>query len=118
MAMTSQAAIFEQVVFAITVTGYAELRNIKSSLSLQERTVLTLIDGVCPVAQYLPFLSEFEPIIDKLQRLERLGFLRRAGLVTSAAVQLFDDQVSKDSQVSHWQSISAERDISGFVALR
>jgi hypothetical protein len=107
----------EQVVFAITVTGYAELRNIKSALSLQERTVLTLIDGVCPVAQYLPFLSAFEPVMHKMKKLEQLGYLRRAGQVTSAAVQRFDKQVSSDSQVSQWQSISAESDLSGFVAL-
>lgn len=116
--MKQEAIAFQQVVFAITVTGYAELRSTKSMLSLQERTVLTLIDGACPVAQYLPFLSEFEPVIDKLQRLEHLGLVRRVGLVTSAAVQRFDEQVSRDSQVSHWQSISAERDVSGFVALQ
>jgi hypothetical protein len=116
--MKQGAASFQQIVLAITVAGYAELRSTKSMLSLQERTVLTLIDGVCPVVQYLPFLSEFEPVIDKLQRLEHLGLVRRVGLVTPAAVKQFDDQVSRDSQVSHWQSISAERDVSGFVALQ
>ena len=117
MAVKNDDIAFQQLVFAITVPGYAELRNLKSALSLQERTVLTLIDGVCPVAQYLPFLSEFEPVREKLKKLEALGLLRRAGAVTPAAVRLFESQVSVDSQVSHWQSISADRDVSGFVAL-
>ncbi len=108
---------FQQVVFAITVQGYAELRNSQSQLSLQERTVLTLIDGVCPVAQYLPFLSSFEPVTEKMQKLERMGLLRRSGRVTPEAVRRFDRQVSSDSQVSQWQSISADLDVSGFVAL-
>jgi hypothetical protein len=109
---------FHQVVYAITVPGYAELRNLQSALNLQERTVLTLIDGVCPVAQYLPFLSSFEPVAQKMQKLEKLGFLRRAGRVAPDAVRRFDEQVSKASQVSQWQSISAESEASGFVALR
>lgn len=116
--MTSDEIALQKVVFAITVTGYAELRNLNSALNLQERTVLTLIDGVCPVAQYLPFLSAFEPITQKMMKLERLGLLRRAGEVTAEAVRRFDAQVSSDSQVSHWQSISADLDVSGFVALR
>jgi hypothetical protein len=116
--MSQQDLEFQQIVLAITVQGYAELRNTQSKLSLQERTVLTLIDGVCPVAQYLPFLSSFDPVVAKMQKLERLGLLRRAGRVTPDAVRRFDEQVSKDSQVSHWQSISAERDTSGFVALQ
>jgi hypothetical protein len=115
--MTQTEIAYSQVVLGITVAGYAELRSSKSLLNLQERTVLTLIDGVCPVAQYLPFLSEFAPVIDKLQRLEKLGLLRRVGIVAPAAVQRFDEQVSRDSQVSHWQSISAEREVSGFIAL-
>jgi hypothetical protein len=109
---------FQQVVFAITVQGYAELRNTQTELSLQERTVLTLIDGVCPVAQYLPFLTTFEPVVEKLQKLERLGHLRRAGQVASHAVQKFEEQVSSDSQVSHWQAISADTMSSGYAPLR
>jgi hypothetical protein len=115
--MNQQDLDFQQVVFAITVQGYAELRKPQSVLSLQERTVLTLIDGVCPVAQYVPFLSSFEPVVQKMQKLERLGLLRRSGRVASEAVRRFGEQVSTDSQVSHWQSISAERDVSGFIPL-
>lgn len=107
-----------QVVYAITVEGYAELRNQASILSLKERTVLTLIDGVCPVAQYLPFLSTFEPVIEKMKKLEHKGYLRRAGHVAAHAVQKFDEEVSKDSQVSHWQSISADSASSGYAPLR
>jgi hypothetical protein len=118
MAVKQEDLAFYQVVFSITVQGYAELRNQQSTLSLQERTVLTLIDGVCPVAQYLPFLSSFEPVMQKMQKLETMGLLRRAGRVTLDAVRRFDEQVSKDAQVSHWHSISAERDASGFVALQ
>jgi hypothetical protein len=115
--MNQQELEFQQVVFAITVQGYAELRKNNSVLSLQERTVLTLIDGVCPVAQYLPFLSSFEPVVGKMQKLEKLGLLRRSGRVTPDAVRRFDEQVSKDAQVSHWQSISADRDVSGYIPL-
>jgi hypothetical protein len=116
--MNKAELAFQQVVFAITVEGYAELRNAQSMLSLQERTVLTLIDGVCPVAQYLPFLSSFEPVGQKMQKLEKLGLLRRTGRVAFEAVQQFENQVNADMQVSHWQSISAEHEASGFVALR
>lgn len=116
--MKSDPIALQQVVFSITVAGYAELRNLKSELNLQERTVLTLIDGVCPVAQYLPFLSSFEPVIQKMMKLEQLGLLRRAGQVTFEAVSRFDEQVSRDSQVSRWQSISSDRDESGFLPLR
>lgn len=108
----------QKVVFAITVAGYSELRNLNSALNLQERTVLTLIDGVCPVAQYLPFLSAFEPVMHKMMKLEKMGLLRRAGQVTAEAVRRFDEQVHTDSQVSHWQSISADTEVSGFIALR
>jgi hypothetical protein len=75
--MTAQEPHFEQIVFATTVDGYAELRNPQTSLSLQERTVLTLIDGVCPVASYLPYLHAFEPVVQKIKKLEQLGYLRR-----------------------------------------
>ena len=87
-------------------------------LSLQERTVLTLIDGVCPVAQYLPFLSSFEPVVQKMKKLEQLGLLRRAGQVTLAAVRRFDEQVNTGASVSRWPSISAESEASGFVLLQ
>ncbi len=115
--MKQEDIAFQQIVFAITVQGYAELRNTDTRLNLQERTVLTLIDGVCPVAQYLPFLSSFEPVVQKMQKLEQLGLLRRVGKVTSAAVIGFGERVSADKQVSRWHSISAEREASGFISL-
>jgi hypothetical protein len=108
---------FDQVVFAITVRGYAELRNDKSVLTLQDRTVLTLIDGVCPVAQYVPFLSAFEPVKTKLHLLEDLGLIRRVGQVAKEAVDRFDQQVATTEKVSSWQSISAFEAESGFVPM-
>jgi hypothetical protein len=107
-----------QIVFSITVQGYAELRDPQSALSLQERTVLTLIDGVCPVAQYLPYLSSFWPVVDKIKKLEQLALVRRIGAVSPEAVRLFDEQVKRRVSMSKWLSISSEREASGFVALR
>jgi hypothetical protein len=105
------------VVYAITVAGYAELRNIKTLLTLQERTVLTLVDGICPVAQYAPFLSEFAPVDKKMLKLEALGMLRRVGSVAKEAVDRFDTQVKSGEQISTWQAISSKDEASGFVPL-
>lgn len=114
---TSGKEPIDHVVYSITSQGYAELRNAKILLTLQERTVLGLIDGVCPVAQYIPFLSEFEPVVYKIRKLENLGLLRRAGMVTREAVQKFDAQVHSQLPVSSWQSISAFDQQSGFLPL-
>jgi hypothetical protein len=116
--MKAEELAFQQIVFAITVEGYAELRNQGSALTLQERTVLTLIDGVCPVAQYLPFLSAFEPVVHKFKKLEQMALLRRSGKVASDAVQRFDEQSHSGEQISRWQSISADHQASGFVSLQ
>jgi hypothetical protein len=115
--MNDEELAYQQIVFAITVQGYAELRSPASSLNLQERTVLTLVDGVCPVAQYLPFLRTFEPVVHKFRKLEQLGLLRRTGKVTSEAVKRFDEQSHSGVQPSRWHSISADQQASGFVSL-
>jgi hypothetical protein len=107
----------DTVVYAITVSGYAELRNEKTRLTLQERTVLTLVDGICPVVQYVPFLSEFAPVDKKMRKLEALGMLRRVGKVAQEAVDRFDHQVKSGEQVSSWQGIDSTEKQSGFVQL-
>ena len=76
--MNEDDLVYSKLIFATSVAGFAELRNTKSLLSLKERTVLTLIDGACPVSGYLPYLSAFEPVIEKMKKLEKLGYLRRA----------------------------------------
>jgi hypothetical protein len=102
------------VVFHITEQGYAALRTPNNRLSLAERTVLTLVDGLCPVAQYEPFLSEFSPVQAKMRKLEQLGLLRRTGQVKQEAVKRFEQQVRSSAEVSSWQSIRADQRESGF----
>jgi hypothetical protein len=113
----SEHESIDHVVYAITVAGYADLRNDQSRLTLQERTVLTLVDGICPVAQYVPFLSEFAPVAAKMRKLEQLGMLRRVGVVATEAVQRFDEQVKAGERVSVWQGITAVDKASGFMPL-
>jgi hypothetical protein len=103
------------VVYHITEQGYSALRKSNNHLSLAERTVLTLVDGMCPVAQYEPFLTEFAPVQAKMRKLEQLGLLRRAGQVKKEAVQRFEQQVRGGAEVSSWQSIRADNQESGFL---
>jgi hypothetical protein len=44
---------------------------------------LILVDGICPVAQYLPFLLAFAPLDDIFEVLENLDLVRRVGKVSS-----------------------------------
>jgi hypothetical protein len=105
------------VVYVITARGFATLRSNSTVISKQHRTVLTLVDGVCPVAQYVPFLQAFEPVIEKFELLEQLGCLRRVGNVSGHAVKMFGDSVQSGGPVSKMQSIDSENEISGFVPL-
>ncbi len=105
------------VVYAITARGFATLRSNSALISRQHRTVLTLVDGVCPVAQYVPFLGAFEPVIEKFEMLEQIGCLRRVGNVSGSAVQMLHDSVKSGGPISKMQSIDAECENSGFVAL-
>jgi hypothetical protein len=111
---TSHSDDLSAVVFHITEQGYAALRNPNNRLTPAERTVLTLVDGLCPVAQYEPFLSSFHPVQAKMRKLEQLGLLRRTGHVKNEAVQRFEQQVRDSNEVSSWQSIRADKQESGF----
>jgi hypothetical protein len=105
------------VVYVITARGFATLRSNSSVISKQHRTVLTLVDGVCPVAQYVPFLQAFEPLIEKFELLEQIGCLRRVGNVSAVAVKMFDDSVHSGTLVSQLPHIESEHENSGFVPL-
>jgi hypothetical protein len=105
------------VVYAITARGFATLRSNSTVISKQHRTVLTLVDGVCPVAQYVPFLRAFEPLIEKFELLEQTGCLRRVGNVSGHAVKMFDASVQSGGPVSKMPSIDSENENSGFVPL-
>lgn len=105
------------VVYAITARGFATLRSNSLVISKQHRTVLTLVDGVCPVAQYVPFLRAFEPLIEKFQLLEQIGCLRRVGSVSGFAVRMFDESVQAGSPVSKLPQIDSEHENSGFIPL-
>lgn len=106
------------VVYSITAQGSAALRSSDSAgLSPQLRTVLTVVDGVCPVAQYEPFLRTFMPLADKFHALEQRGYLRRLGAVSDDAVKLFNQSAHDDPSVSHLPRIDAERPDSGFTPL-
>jgi hypothetical protein len=106
------------VVYSITAHGFTALRASDSAgLTPQLRTVLTVVDGVCPVAQYEPFLRAFMPLTEKFQILEQLGYLRRLGAVSDDAVKLFNQTAHDDPSVSHLPRIDADRPDSGFTPL-
>ena len=105
------------VVFAITSKGFSTMRDNAATMNQDLRTVLTLVDGICPVAQYIPFLKTFAPLDAKFELLERTGLLRRVGVVSVSAVKKFEDSVNQGFAVSKLPSIDAEHEISGFVPL-
>jgi hypothetical protein len=110
-------ADINDVVYVITARGFATLRSNSAVISKQHRTVLTLVDGVCPVAQYIPFLRAFEPLVEKFELLEQMGCLRRAGVVSGLAVKMFDESVQSGGSISKMVSIDSENENSGFVPL-
>jgi hypothetical protein len=65
------------VVYAVTAKGFSALRSNDAAISLELKTVLTMIDGVSPVAQYIPFLQVFAPLEEKFEALEQLGLVRQ-----------------------------------------
>ena len=104
-------------VFSITPAGYSALRNESGALELTLKTVLTLIDGICPVAQYVPFLSVFAPLHEKFQILERMGYIERTGTVSARAVSDFEQSVLQGQALSRLPRIDATASESGFVPL-
>jgi hypothetical protein len=105
------------VVYAVTGKGFSALRNGDAPISLQVKTLLTLVDGVSPVAQYIPFLLAFAPLQEKFEALERLGLVRRCGTVSGFAVKMFQSQSHAGLPVSKLPRIDAQNDNSGFSPL-
>jgi hypothetical protein len=105
------------VVYAVTAKGFSALRSDDAVISLQLKTVLTMVDGVSPVAQYIPFLQVFAPLEEKFEALEQLGLVRRLGTVSGFAVKMFHSQSHAGVPVSKLPRIDAENDNSGFSPL-
>lgn len=105
------------VVFAITPPGYSALRSESGSLALALKTVLTMVDGICPVAQYVPFLRAFEPLEEKFLILERMGYIKRTGTISAHAVSGFEQSVSQGRPLSRLPRIDATNSESGFMPL-
>lgn len=110
-------ADINDVVYAITAKGFSALRSDDITISLELKTVLTMVDGVCPVAQYVPFLQVFHPLEDKFELLEKYGLLRRVGTVSGFAVKMFSTQSQSGTPVSKLTRIDADSENSGFLAL-
>jgi hypothetical protein len=107
----------KDVVYAITARGFATLRTESAVVSLQHKTILTMVDGVCPVAQYVPFLLAFAPLEEKFELLERLGCLRRVGTVSAYAVKMFDASAQAGTAASKMPRIDSEHQNSGFAPI-
>ena len=105
------------VVFSVTPAGYSALRNSVEPLSLNLKTLLTLVDGICPVAQYIPFLLAFDPLPEKFQTLERMGYLKRTGSISTQAVSAFEQSVALGQPLSRMPRIDSRQRDSGFVPL-
>ena len=104
-----------EVVFSITPAGYTALRNTTEPMDLRLKTVLTLVDGVCPVAQYVPYLMAFDPLSEKFFILERMGYVRRIGKIASVAVSGFQESVRAGTSRSRLPRIDIETKESGFM---
>lgn len=105
------------VVFSVTPAGYSALRNATEPLNLDLKTLLTLVDGICPVAQYVPFLLAFAPLPDKFQMLERMGYLKRTGVISTQAVSAFEQSVALGQPLSRMPRIDSLHRDSGFMPL-
>ena len=106
-----------EIVYTITPEGYTALRVGSPVLTLELRTVLTMIDGVCPVAQYIPFMRALAPMLPKFDALEQAGYVRRMGSVSSTAVDAFVKALAAGVKLSELPSIDARSDVSGFAPL-
>jgi hypothetical protein len=68
-------------------------------------------------AQYGPFLSRVEPLAEKFQLLENLGYLSRVGTASVDVVSDFELAVSQGSTAARLKRIDAESGDSGFLPL-
>jgi hypothetical protein len=107
----------DRVVFLLSPKAVSMLQQGRMDLDSQLSTLIVLIDGVTPVAQFKPFLKGLDPIEPKFMALEALGYIIRAGNVSSEAVKGFQEAVDAGGPISGWHSIDAQSPDSGFVAL-
>ncbi len=103
------------IVFAVTPKGFAALRNENTLISIELKTVLTMVDGICPVAQYEPFMRVFAPLSEKFDILEKQGYVRRMGTVSGVAVKLFNESAQSGVPLSKMPRIDSENKDSGFA---
>ena len=106
----------ENVVFISTPQGFAAMRNKALVIPLDIKTVLTLVDGLCPVAQYIPFLQVFAPLEPKFLDLEASGFITRLGTVSMIAVREFQSSLLEDVPPAQPPRIDADFRDSNFLA--
>jgi hypothetical protein len=106
-----------EVVYQLSAKAVNALNNPDSGLPPDLRALLSMVDGVSPVAQYQPFLRALEPIGPKLASLEQRGYLQRLGFVSDKMVADFQHSVNSGAPISSWQSIDSENPDSGFVPL-
>ena len=106
-----------EVVFGITPAGYAALKSSTEPMDLRLKTVLTLVDGVCPVAQYVPFLMAFEPLAEKFFILERMGYVKRMGKVATSSVSGFEQLVLGGTSKARLPRIDSRFPPSGFLPI-
>lgn len=106
-----------ETVFVVTPEGLAELESPSGALSLELKTVLALVDGICPVGQYIPFLLVFEPLPEKFQTLERMGYLKSSGHISAQAMSAFEHSVTHKHPVSRLPQIDSLASESGFSPL-
>jgi hypothetical protein len=105
------------LVFVLSPKAITALAQKGKGLEPRLHTILNLVDGVTPVAQYLPFLKLLEPVEEKFVELEALGYLVRVGMVSPAAVKVFQDSVAAGASVTSLPNIDARTADSGFMPL-
>jgi hypothetical protein len=78
---------------------------------------LILVDGICPVAQYLPFLLAFAPLDDIFEVLENLDLVRRVGKVSSETLCEFRTEATEGLAASTLPRINSMSKNSGSMPL-
>lgn len=105
------------VVFDVTPKGMTAARSTSAPLAPNLKAILSMVDGVCPVAQYAPFLTAFAPLDEKFQILESMGYLRRMGTVSKEAVTRFESFVNAGTRAAALPRIDSESKDSGFLPM-
>lgn len=106
-----------ETVFVVTSEGFAAQQNGSELLSLDLKTILSLVDGICPVGQYIPFLLVFQPLSEKFQSLEKMGYLKSSGQISTQAMSAFKNSVIERQPLSRLPRIDSLDSESGFARL-